>query len=42
MTLWLWFALPLFAGLCWTLLTLDFTDDAVTLVLAFFDDHCLL
>ena len=43
MTLWLWFALPLFAGLYWALLMLVFTDHVEALVsLAFFADHCLL
>ena len=35
---WYWFALPLFAGLCWVLLMLIFTDDAV--VLDFFPFPC--
>lgn len=43
MMLWHWFASPLFDGPHWTLLTLVFTDDSVTLIhLAFFSDHCLL
>jgi hypothetical protein len=39
---WHLFALLLFAGLCWAMLMLVFTDDDVALVCLAFADHHLL